>query len=79
MDAEQIRKALFPHEETIKRLQADNEALRMQVETLTKELANVKAHQSVSEETTPAKRTGKAKAKSSQSDELGDAGREAEA
>jgi predicted RNase H-like nuclease (RuvC/YqgF family) len=34
MDADQIRKALFPHEETIKRLQAENEELRARVQEL---------------------------------------------
>ena len=34
MDAEQIRRALFPHEETIKRLQEENEALRAKVAEL---------------------------------------------
>lgn len=34
MDADQIRKALFPHEETIKRLQAENEVLRAMVDAL---------------------------------------------
>jgi len=34
MDADQIRKALFPHEETIKRLQAENEELRARVAEL---------------------------------------------
>jgi predicted RNase H-like nuclease (RuvC/YqgF family) len=36
MDANEIRKALFPHEETIKRLQEENEALRAQIAELTK-------------------------------------------
>jgi hypothetical protein len=34
MDADQIRKALFPHEETIKRLQEENQALRARVAEL---------------------------------------------
>jgi predicted RNase H-like nuclease (RuvC/YqgF family) len=34
MDADQIRKALFPHEETIKRLQEENEALRAKLAEL---------------------------------------------
>ena len=34
MDAEQIRRALFPHEETIKRLQEENESLRAKVAEL---------------------------------------------
>jgi hypothetical protein len=34
MDANEIRKALFPHEETIKRLQEENEALRARVQEL---------------------------------------------
>lgn len=70
MNAEEIRQALFPHEETIKRLQAENEALRAQVETLTKELANAKT-QPVQEEASRVKRNGKAKAESRQSDDLG--------
>ncbi len=37
MDADQIRKALFPHEETIKRLQEENEALRARVAELESE------------------------------------------
>ena len=36
MDADQIRKALFPHEETIKRLQEENQALRAKIAELTK-------------------------------------------
>lgn len=70
MNADEIRRALFPHEETIKRLQAENEELKAQVETLTKELANAKA-EPVQEEVTRAKRNGKAKAESHQSDDLG--------
>lgn len=34
MDADQIRKALFPHEETIKRLQEENKELRARVAEL---------------------------------------------
>jgi cell division protein FtsB len=34
MDADQIRKALFPHEETIKRLQEENQALRARIAEL---------------------------------------------
>ena len=34
MDANEIRKALFPHEETIKRLQEENEVLRARVDAL---------------------------------------------
>lgn len=34
MNAEEIRRALFPHEETIKRLQAENEALKARVAEL---------------------------------------------
>lgn len=34
MDAEQIRKALFPHEETIKRLQEENKELKDKVDAL---------------------------------------------
>lgn len=43
MNADEILKALFPHEETIKRLQAEIETLKAQVETLTKELADARA------------------------------------
>lgn len=70
MNADEIRRALFPHEETIKRLQAEIEELKAQVETLTKELANAKA-EPVQEEVTRAKRSGKAKAESHQSNDLG--------
>ena len=34
MDADQIRKALFPHEETIKRLQEENKELRAKLAEL---------------------------------------------
>jgi predicted RNase H-like nuclease (RuvC/YqgF family) len=34
MDANEIRKALFPHEETIKRLQEENKELRARVAEL---------------------------------------------
>jgi ribosomal protein S7 len=34
MNADEILKALFPHEETIKRLQAENEVLRAMVDAL---------------------------------------------
>ena len=70
MNADEIRRALFPHEETIKRLQAEIEELKAQVETLTKELANAKA-EPVQEEAPRAKRSGKAKTESHQSDDLG--------
>ncbi len=73
MDAEQIRKALFPHEEIIKRLQAENEELKAKVETLTQELINATTQQPLHKEDTRAKRTGKAKAESRQGDELGEA------
>jgi hypothetical protein len=36
MNADEILKALFPHEETIKRLQAENEELRAKIAELTK-------------------------------------------
>lgn len=70
MNADEIRRALFPHEETIKRLQEEIEELKAQVETLTKELANAKA-EPVQEEVTRAKRSGKAKTESHPSDDLG--------
>ena len=43
MDAEQIRRALFPHEETIKQLQADKEELLAQVETLKAKVSELEA------------------------------------
>ena len=44
MNAEEIRQALFPHEETIKRLQAENEELRAKIA----ELESAKAFEVVS-------------------------------
>ena len=79
MNADEIRRALFPHEEIIKRLQAEVEALKQINESLIKDLANATTQQPLHKEDTRAKRTGKAKAESRQGDELGDAGGEAEA
>lgn len=74
MNADEIRRALFPHEETIKRLQEEIKGLKAQIETLTKELANAqKPQQPVSEETPSTKRARKTKAESSQGTEFGDA------
>lgn len=64
MNAEEIRRALFPHEETIKRLQAEIETLRARVKEL--EDAETKP---IQEEAPRAKRSGKAKAESVQNDE----------
>jgi hypothetical protein len=47
MDANEIRKALFPHEETIKRLQEENKELRARVAEL--EAAQVMASVPVTE------------------------------
>lgn len=57
MNAEEIRRALFPHEETIKRLQAEIEDLKAQVSTLTKELTDARA-QPVSKQKGKAKTDG---------------------
>ena len=61
MNAEEI-----PHEETIKRLQAEIETLRARV----KELENAQT-KPVQEEAPRAKRNGKAKAESGKGDDLG--------
>ena len=42
MNAEEIRRALFPHEETIKRLQAEIETLRARVKELENERNSTK-------------------------------------